>query len=73
MIRFKLPKMTDVGEVISFLYKFLPELGRELKHIEDKIPDKGMSKEEVLAAVRDSAEVKDALYRYIKDREGREK
>lgn len=72
MKKFQPPIIGNLAEVIAYLQQFVPRVGRELERIEKKIPGKGASMEEILAAVRDSAEVKDAIYRYIKEREASE-
>ena len=72
MKNFKPPAMTGLKEVISYLQRFVPQVGRELENIRKSIPKKGPTMEEVLDAVRESAEIKDAFYRYVKDRETEE-
>lgn len=72
MIRFTPPKLTALAEVISYLHRFIPELGREIKRIENKIPAAAPGIQEVTDKLLDDPDFKDAIYRYIKDREARE-
>lgn len=72
MKRFRPPALRSMGEVIAFLKEFGPFVGREIRRVENKIPSAAPGMEEILAAVRDNAEVKDAIYRYIKEREAKE-
>lgn len=60
------------GGIIGWLHRFVPKLEKELDRIEKKIPDKAPSTQETRAALLDDSEFKDAMYRYIKDREARE-
>lgn len=71
MNKFKPPEMTGLKDVIKYLQKFAPMVGRELGQIEGAIP-KPLTLEEILVTVKEDPEVKDAIYRYIKDREARE-
>lgn len=72
MKQFTPPTLTTLSGVIGWAQRFVPQVGREIRRVEDKIPAPGPTMEEILAAVRDSSEVKDALYRYIREREKKE-
>lgn len=72
MSRFKPPEMTGLKDVIKYLQRFVPMVGRELENIKKSIPAKGPTVAEIIAAAAESPELKDAIYRYIKDREARE-
>ena len=60
------------GSIIGWLHRFVPKLEKELDGIREKIPGKTPSAQETGAALLDDPEFKDALYRYIKNREARE-
>ena len=60
------------GGIIGWLNRFVPKLEKELGRIEEKIPGKAPSTQETRAALLDDPEFKDAMYRYIKNREARE-
>lgn len=68
---FRPPAMTGLGSVVKYLQQLAPAVGRELKRVEAKASG-ALTLEEILAAVKEDPEVKDAIYRYIKDREARE-
>lgn len=71
MKRFQ-PAPTTLSGLLGYIQRFIPGLERELDKLAKKIPEAGPAMEEILAAVQESPEVKDAIYRYIKDREARE-
>ena len=60
------------GGIIGWLHRFVPKLERELDEIRKKIPDKAPSAQETGAALLNDPEFKDAMYRYIKNREAKE-
>lgn len=60
------------GSIIGWLHRFVPKLEKELDRIEEKIPGKTPSAEEIGAALLNDPEFKDAMYRYIKNREAKE-
>lgn len=60
------------GGIIGWLHRFVPKLEKELDRIEKKIPDKAPSIQETGAALLNDPEFKDAMYRYIKNREAKE-
>ena len=60
------------GGIIGWLLRFVPKLEKELDGIEKKIPDKAPSAQEIGAALLDDPEFKDAMYRFIKNREAKE-
>lgn len=72
MNKFKPPEMTGLKDVIEYLRRLVPMVGRELETIKKSIPAKGPTTAEIVAAAAESPELKDAIYRYIKDREARE-
>lgn len=67
-----LPAPRLPGSVVGWLQSFVPKLEDELVRIEKKIPGKAPTMEEILAAVREDPETKDALYRYFKERMAKE-
>ena len=72
MKKFIPPQVATLSGVIAWLQEFAPRVGREIRRVEGKIPEPGPTMEQILEAVRDSAEVKDAFYRYIRDRQKKE-
>lgn len=72
MKSFRPPTMTGLKDVIEYLRQFAPMVGRELETIKKSIPAKGPTTAEIVAAAAESPELKDAIYRYIKDREAKE-
>lgn len=61
------------GGIIGWLHRFVPKLEKELTRIEGKIPGKGPTAAQIQEELLSTPEFKDAIYRYIKDREAREK
>lgn len=60
------------GSVIGWLHRFVQKLEKELDRIEGKIPGKAPSAQETKEALLNDPEFKDAIYRYIKNREAKE-
>lgn len=60
------------GGIIGWLHRFVPKLERELDEIRGKIPGEAPSAQKTKEALLNDPEFKDAMYRYIKDREARE-
>ena len=72
MSKFKLPEMTGLKDVIEYLRRVVPMVGRELEAIRKSIPAKGPTAAETAAALLEDPEFKDAIYRYVKYREAKE-
>lgn len=60
------------GGIIGWLHRFVPKLEKELGRIEEKIPGKAPSAQETKEALLNDPEFKDAIYRYIRNREAKE-
>lgn len=58
--------------VVGFLARFVPKLEEELDRLEEKIPGKAPTHDEIREALLNDPDFKDAMYRYIKQREERE-
>lgn len=67
-----LPAPRILGGVVNYLQHLVSRLEEELDRLEHKIPSKVPAMEEILAAVREDPETKDALYRYFKERMAKE-
>ena len=72
MKSFRPPEMTGLKDVISYLQRFVPMVGRELETIKKSIPAKGPSAAEITAALLENPEFKDAICRYVREREAKE-
>lgn len=57
------------GGIIGWLHRFVPRLEQELRAIRNQIPGKAPGHEEVREALLNDPDFKDAMYRYIKQRE----
>lgn len=62
----------SLNGVCKFLRRLVPQLEQELNRIEKRISEEAPGMEKILTAIQESPEVKDALYRYIKEREAKE-
>lgn len=71
MKRFRPPPGTVV-ELVSYIRDFVLRVDREFDRTRKEIPKQWPGIDEVLKAVRDDTETKDAIYRYIKEREAKE-
>ena len=60
------------GGITGWLHRFVPRLEKELGRIEEKIPGKAPSAQETKEALLNDPEFKDAMYRYIRNREAKE-
>lgn len=67
-----LPAPLSLPGVLTYIQAFVPRLERELDKIEERIPGTPPTMKEILAAVREDPETKDALYRYFKERVAKE-
>ena len=60
------------GGIIGWLHRFVPRLEQELDEIRNKIPAEAPGTQETKEALLNDPEFKDAMYRYIKNREAKE-
>lgn len=59
------------GGILGWLKRFVPKLEEELRRIEKKIPGKAPTAQEISEELLNDPMFKDAIYRYVKDREGK--
>ena len=60
------------GGIIGWLHRFVPRLERELDELRKLIPGKTPTHDEIWEELLNDPDFKDAMYRYIKQREERE-
>lgn len=60
------------GGILGWLKRFVPKLEGELRRIERLIPGKAPTAEEIRETLLNDPAFKDAIYRYVKDREAKE-
>ena len=60
------------GGINGWLHRFVPKLERELNELRNNIPGEAPSAQETGLALLNDPEFKDAMYRYIKNREAKE-
>lgn len=72
MKKYTLPHGATLSQVVDSLNRAIPEIQRELERLDKACSAEGPTLNQILCAVKESGEVKDAIYRYIKDREERE-
>lgn len=67
-----LPAPRLMPALSKYIQDFIPQLERILDGIENKIPEKGPTAQQIREELLNDPDFKDAIYRYIKNREGRE-